>query len=138
MADFPGLDLFGIEVKIDSGAYTSSFHCSGIDLVEINGEKHLKCNFLDPEHDVYHGKEFLFKNYRTRNIKSSNGLVEQRFAISVVIKIFQAEFPIEMTLTERTDMKTPVLLGRKFLSKKFVVDTSLKNLSFKGIITTIQ
>jgi hypothetical protein len=28
-------------------------------------------------------------------------------------------------------MKYPVLLGRKFLNKKFIVDTEEKNLSFK-------
>ncbi len=30
VADFEKLELFGIVVKIDSGAYTSSFHCNQI------------------------------------------------------------------------------------------------------------
>ncbi|MBN1819258.1 MAG: ATP-dependent zinc protease [Prolixibacteraceae bacterium] len=136
IADFPGLELSGLEVKIDSGAYTSSFHCHNIEIIEKNNEKYIKCNFLDPEHPQYHEKEFLFKEFKLRRIKSSNGLTEERFSIITEIKIFNRIFPVELTLTERSDMKYPVLLGRKFLSKKFVIDTSVQNLSAKGKLIT--
>jgi hypothetical protein len=64
-------------------------------------------------------------------VKSSNGIVETRFTIKTEILIFNKIEEIELTLTERGSMKYPVLLGRKFLSKKFIVDTAKKNLSFK-------
>ena len=132
IADFEKLDLFGIMVKIDSGAYTSSLHCHKIEKIYINGTEHIKCNFLDPSHPQYHEKEFCFDNFRMRSIKSSNGSVEERVSINTEITIFQKRYPIELTLTERIEMKHPVLLGRKFVSKRFLIDTSRKNLSLNG------
>ncbi len=132
VADFKKLNLFDIEVKIDSGAYTSSFHCHKIEKVNRNGKEVVRCNFLDPGHPQYHEKEFYFEEFSLRNVKSSNGITEERFSITTEITIFGKNYPIELTLTEREEMKHPVLLGRKFLSKKFLVDTSRKNLSFKG------
>ncbi len=132
IADFEKLNLFGIVVKIDSGAYTSSFHCHKIERIVKNGTEFIKCNFLDPGHAQYHEKEFWFENFELRNVKSSNGIVEERFSIYTEITIFKKKFPIELTLTERPDMKHPVLLGRKFTSRKFLIDTSRKNLSVSG------
>lgn len=132
VADFEQLQLFGIEVKIDSGAYTSSFHCHKIERIKKSDEEWVKCNFLDPEHPKYHEKEFQFKIHKIRKVKSSNGIIEERISINTEITLFKQNFPIELTLTERSDMKHPVLLGRKFLSKKFIIDISRKNLSLKG------
>jgi hypothetical protein len=129
IVDFPKLNLFGIDIKIDTGAYTSSFHCH--DIVEVDGV--LQCRFLDPEHKKYHEKIFHFQNYKIKSVKSSNGIVEKRFLIATEILIFDKSYPIRLTITERGSMKYPVLLGRKFLSSKFVVDTSKVNLSHDNI-----
>jgi len=137
IADFEKLQLFGIEVKIDSGAYTSSFHCHKIEKMVKNDREWVKCNFLDPSHLQYHEKEFCFEIFKTRKVKSSNGIVEERLSIVTEIIIFKRKYPIELTLTERADMKHPVLLGRKFLSKRFLIDTSRKNLSFNNKIIEI-
>ena len=138
IADFEKLKLSGVEVKVDSGAYTSSFHCHKIERFEKDAEDWVKCNFLDPEHEMYHEKELWFKIHKIRRVKSSNGIVEERYSIVTEITIFKKVYRIELTLTERPDMKHPVLLGRKFLSKKFVIDTSKKDLSFKGEIFKIR
>lgn len=132
VADFPLLHLEGVEVKSDSGAYTSSFHCHNIELITVDGHEKLKCLFLDPQHEKYHDKEFIFDSFSMKKVKSSNGYMEERFSIQTEIKLFDQIYPIELTLTERAAMKFPVLLGRKFLAKRFVVDPSLKNLSEKG------
>tara|TARA_R110001592_G_scaffold99005_5_gene282227 strand:- start:698 stop:1153 length:456 start_codon:yes stop_codon:yes gene_type:complete len=134
IADFPDLNLFEIPIKIDSGAYTSSFHCHNIAEFEDKGVKKIKCNFLDPEHEQYHEKEFVFENYKIRRVKSSNGITEERYSVTTKIEIFNQLLPIELTLTERGSMKFHVLIGRKFLSKKFIVDTALTNQSSKNII----
>jgi hypothetical protein len=126
-ADFPLLDLYEIAVKIDTGAFTSSIHCKNV--IEENGL--LKCNFLDEEHPDYDGKEIIFKNYQIANVKSSNGVVQTRYKIKTEIILFGEKHDIQLTLSDREEMRFPVLLGRKFLNKKFIVDTSLTNLSFK-------
>lgn len=130
-ADFPEFHLEDIDIKIDSGAYTSSIHCANIKEVIENGKKLLKFTLLDPEHDLYNHKEFTSYDYDSKLVKSSNGISEERFRIHTEIVIFNEKFPIYLTLTERKDMKFPVLIGRKFLNKKFVIDTIKKNLSHK-------
>jgi hypothetical protein len=130
-ADFPELHLLDIDIKIDSGAYTSSIHCSDIEEIVINGENLIKFILLDPEHPFYNNKEFTFKNYATKIVKSSNGISEKRYLIRTEIVIFFTVYVIDLTLSERKDMKYPVLLGRKFLNKKFIIDTAKKNTSYK-------
>ena len=129
--DFPEFELLEIEAKIDTGAFTSAIHTHKIEEILINGENYIKFTLLDPEHAHYNEKEFKTKNYEKRVIKSSNGTSEERFAIKTTITLFKETHPIELTLSERSDMKFPVLLGRKFLNKKYIVDSSQKNNSYK-------
>ncbi len=124
--DFPLLELKDIDVKMDTGAYTSSIHC--IDIREI--DQTLQCGFLDATHPEYNGKRFTFKNYDISAVKSSNGKVEVRYAIRTQITVFNQTFPITLTLSSREDMRFPVLIGRKFLSGKFLVDPQLENQSY--------
>lgn len=130
-ADFKEFSLFDIDVKIDSGAYTSSIHCSDIKEISIDGENFIKFTLLDPKHPFYNNKEYSTKNYSTKLVKSSNGVTQKRYLIQTDIFIFNTTFPIYLTLSERKSMKFPVLLGRKFLNKRFVIDTSRTNISHK-------
>jgi hypothetical protein len=130
-ADFTEFDLQNISIKVDTGAFTSSIHSHDIKEVEANGEKYIEFKLLDPSHPKYKDKILKAKNYEVRTIKNSFGTSENRFIIQTKILIFGQEYPIELSLSERSDMKFPVLLGRRFLNRKFIVNTSLKNLSFK-------
>lgn len=129
--DFPELDLRNIDVKVDTGAYTSSIHSHDIREIEVNGEKYIEFKLLDSSHPKFNNRVFKVKNYELKSVKSSFGDVEQRFVIKTKILIFEQEYPIHLSLSERSDMKFPILLGRRFLNKRFTVDTSLKKLSFK-------
>ncbi|MDP4601035.1 MAG: ATP-dependent zinc protease [Polaribacter sp.] len=130
-ADFKEFLLFDIDVKIDSGAYTSSIHCSNIEEVVIDNENYIRFTLLDPQHPLYNNKSYKTKNYTLKLVKSSNGISQKRYLIQTEIFIFNTSFPIHLTLSERKDMKFPVLLGRKFLNKRFVIDTSRTNISHK-------
>ncbi|MFT5231349.1 MAG: hypothetical protein ACI825_000919 [Planctomycetota bacterium] len=125
--DFPLLHLSDIDIKIDTGAYTSSIHCQ-----EMRVEDHLlKCRFLDEEHENYHNKEFVFEKYDVRVVKSSNGQTQVRYRILTEILLYGKIYPIFLTLSDRKEMKFPVLIGRKFLTKRFLVDINRTNLSQK-------
>jgi hypothetical protein len=126
-ADFPLLNLFDIDIKVDTGAYTSTIHCN--DVVIEDGL--LNCIFLDKAHPSYHKKQFIFDKYDVKVIKSSNGQSEPRYRIKTEILLFGKTHPIYLTLSKRGQMKYPVLLGRKFLTKKFMVDINKTNLSHK-------
>ena len=127
-ADFPDLHLNDIAIKIDTGAYTSSIHCDNI--VEENGV--LKCTFLDEEHPLYNGRQYEFPEYNVVSVKSSNGIVQKRYQIQSKITLFEKTFKLSLSLATRQEMRFPVLLGRKFLTKKFVIDTEFTDLSFNN------
>lgn len=126
-ADFPTLGLLDIDIKIDTGAYTSSIHCYKFYIEDET----LKCLFYDKEHPLYNGKKILFKNFTTTKVKSSNGQVQHRYKVKTNIIMFNKKYSINLTLSDRDDMKYPILIGRKFLSKKFIVDVTEKNVSYK-------
>jgi hypothetical protein len=124
--DFPKLDLFNIDAKIDTGAYTSAIHCSQV--IETDGL--LKCTFYSKGHPHFSGKELTFKQFSKTDVKSSNGYKENRFKIKSEVIFFGKTYKINLTLSTRDDMKFPVLIGRQFLSKKFLVDVDEQNISF--------
>ena len=124
--DFPELNLFDVDVKIDTGAYTSAIHCTKI--VEENNS--LRCSFDSINHPNFKSKDIVFKNYSHTDVKSSNGFKENRFKIKSEVIFFGRIYKINLTLSTRDDMKFPVLIGRQFLKKKFLVDVNLKNQSY--------
>lgn len=125
-ADFPMLKMEDIAIKIDTGAYTSSIHCNNI----VEKEDALHCTFLDEEHPLYNGTEIIFKDYDIVFVKSSNGIIQKRFQVQSTIKIFDKLYKISLSLSARQEMRYPVLIGRKFLTKKFIVDTELNDVSY--------
>lgn len=130
-ADFPELALSDLCVKIDTGAYTSSIHSHDIKEIEVNGERFVRFRILDPSHPLYNDIEFKVKNYKRKRVKSSFGHTEQRFVIQTQIAFFGEVYPIDLSLSERSEMKYPILLGRQFIQRRFIVDVSLQNQSYK-------
>lgn len=128
IADFPELGLQDVAIKIDTGAYTSSIHCD--DFQEIDDR--LYCRFINEAQKTPNFKDLIIKDYKKVRVKSSNGSIEERYQIKSRIELFQKTYQISLTLTNRSTMKNPVLIGRKFLNKKFIVDTDLHNLSFNA------
>ncbi|HET8753099.1 MAG TPA: RimK/LysX family protein, partial [Salinimicrobium sp.] len=65
-------------------------------------------------------------------VRSSNGMVQERYQIQSKIKLFNKVFKISLSLSARQEMRFPVLLGRKFLTKKFTVDTEYFDVSYNS------
>lgn len=138
MVDFPEFGLENIAVKTDTGAYSSSIHCHLIEETIIDFKKVIQFRLLDPSHTDYNEKSFYTENYSIKTIKNSFGTAEDRYVIETTIVLFGNEYPIKLSLSERGDMKYPVLLGRELLSKRFNVDTDRTNLSYKQKIKKIK
>jgi len=121
--DFPDLGLFSIEAKIDTGAFTSVLHCHDI---RIENDI-LYFKLLDPSHPEYNEKEQYSSDFFQKEIKNSFGETENRYVIKTIIKIGNKRIKALISLTNRGTMRYPVLLGRRFLKNKFIVDVSLLN-----------
>jgi hypothetical protein len=130
-ADFPMWGLKNIDVKIDTGAYTSSIHCSHIEIVKVGGKRRLKFELLDPTHKKYNGKPLFADKFLKKGIRSSNGEIQERYIVQTEIVLFGRGYVIQLSLSERGEMKFPVLLGRKLLTNRFIIDTALTNVSYR-------
>lgn len=131
--DLPGMQLINVKAKIDTGAFGCSMHCSEIEEIRRDGKHMLRVVPLQ-RHKKEEERASYYFEYRGRKIvKSSTGKAEKRYIIKTVVRLFNEEFPVEFSLTDRSNMKFPVLLGRTFLAKRFLVDVSTFNQSEKYI-----
>ncbi|HWP93833.1 MAG TPA: RimK/LysX family protein [Thermodesulfobacteriota bacterium] len=129
--DLPELSLYDVDAKIDTGAYTSSIHCRNIKVIEKDGVKKIRFNLFDPTHPSKGNKRITLPVHAKRRIKNSSGQAEERYIIKTQILLFGQVFDIELSLTDRSRMEYPLLLGRKLLSNRFIVDVAEANLSYK-------
>ena len=119
--EWVGLPDLGVD-KIDTGARTSAIHAFEIKPFERNGEKYVSFLLHPVQH---HRKPEVACEARVvdeRTVTSSNGECEQRYVIETGIKLGDTVWPIEVTLTNRDEMGFRMLLGRRAVRKRFVVD----------------
>ncbi|MFD2786362.1 ATP-dependent zinc protease family protein [Hymenobacter rubripertinctus] len=133
LVDFPDLQLLGVEAKVDTGAFTGALHCSNIrEIPAASGHPELHVQLLDPSHPNFDGSPMRFEHFTVRDIRSSNGEVQQRYVIEATIRLFGQDFRSEFSLSDRSDMKYPVLVGRVLLRQaRLIVDVARRNVSYK-------
>jgi hypothetical protein len=119
----PELGITTITAKIDTGAYTSALYCH--EVREENGV--LIFRLLHPSFPGYDPKEHRFAEYGQKKIKNSFGIIETRFTIKTLVKIGKRQINSVFSLTDRSDMRYPVLIGRKILKNRFIIDVALVN-----------
>lgn len=117
-ADLPSFGLKNQLVKVDTGAYTSSIHVVSAKI--INGT--LSVQFSENDSQLIE-----FDTWQTKKVRSSNGFMDERYAVKGTIKLGEKTYKTFFTLTSRSRMRYPILLGRKFLNNRFIVDTSKIN-----------
>lgn len=122
--DFPQLKLFSIEAKIDTGAYTSAIHCKDIQLKTENGKQVLCFKLLDNTHPEYSEQVHEFSEFFRKKIKNSFGEMEERYIIKTRVKIGKKNILTTLSLSDRENMRYPVLIGRRLLKGKFIVDVN--------------
>lgn len=121
--DFPDLGLFGLTAKIDTGANTTALHCHH---VRVENDV-LYFRLLDETHPEYQDREHRFEHFDRKIIRSSFGEEEQRYIIRTRIRIGTRTILSIVSLTDRKNMKYPVLIGRRLLKNRFIVNVSLLN-----------
>ncbi len=124
--DLPDLGLENIHAKVDTGAYTSSLHCSHAHVVD----GHLEFILLDEEHPEFTGTPFRVQEFVQREVRNSFGEAELRYVIKSRIRIHGRLIRAEFSLSNRGNLRFPVLLGRKILRHRFLIDVTKKDLSY--------
>lgn len=121
---FPKLDIFGVPAKIDTGADSSAIWASHIQ--EMADGKLSFVTFGAGSH-LYTGKIIKTSTFRLVMVKNSFGVAEPRYKVRLQIQIGDRKIRAWFTLADRAGMRYPVLLGRRLLKGKFVVDVGKKH-----------
>lgn len=130
--NLPDLGISNAKAKVDTGAYTSSIHCKRIKVQEGILSFHLPTE-VEGKSVV---KKFQTKDFSQKSIRSSNGESQKRYVIKTRIVLFNKAYLAEFSLSDRSQMKNPILLGRKLLKDRFLVDVSKKDLSHDEVKST--
>ncbi len=118
----PDLGIDTIKCKVDTGARTSALHAFFIDYNAnqnlVNFKMHPIQNRIDIE------QHCVAPVLDQRIVTDSGGHKESRFVIQTRLHLGDDSWPIEVTLTDRDNMRFRMLLGRTAINKRFLVNPS--------------
>jgi hypothetical protein len=114
--------ITNIPAKVDTGADSSSIWASDIKLE--NSE--LSFFLFDKTSPYYSGDRIMVSpsDYSVIKVASSSGERQVRYVVTLAAVLEGQPFKIRFTLSDRSTMLYPVLLGHHFLGSRFLVDTT--------------
>lgn len=127
----PDLGLPAIKVKVDSGARTSALHAFYTEKYQLDSVDMVKFLIHPIQknydfHVVCHAPIIDF-----REVSDSGGHKEMRYVIETSIVIGTVSWPIELNLTNRDTMRFRMLLGRRAIEARAVIDPGVSYLNGK-------
>lgn len=111
-----------LEAKLDSAARTSSLHATNIERFQREGTDWVA---FDAGAD---GVRIERPLVRTARIRSAPHAEEERPVVKLGICIGSVYRVTEVNLVDRTDLAKPLLVGRRFLRGRLLVDTKRRYL----------
>ncbi|HSX36396.1 MAG TPA: RimK/LysX family protein [Patescibacteria group bacterium] len=120
LVDFPAAGLANVPAKVDTGADSSAIWAS--DIREQDGV--LSFTLFGPASPFYTGQALSTKDYTYASIKNSFGDSEFRYKVYLQMRIAGRLVRARFTLADRSANSMPVLIGRRTLRGKFVVDVT--------------
>jgi hypothetical protein len=130
--DFPAWGVRRVKAKVDTGARTSALDVARFVLEKRPGgmiaRMQLALNRHRPDRLVTVETPVL----RLVVVASSDGVREERPVVETTVRLGSVEKNILLTVTDRSGMLFPILLGREALAGSFVVDVSQKYLLSKS------
>ena len=129
--DLPELNIVNMEIRVDTGAKTSSLHVDNIKRIYNDEVPWVEFDIHPDIHDVKHVIRCQAKIEDIRTIKSSNGTAEERYVIVTPFTLGKETWPIEITLTDRSDMSYLMLFGRQGMGTHVMIDPSKRFIANK-------
>ncbi|MFO1123567.1 MAG: RimK/LysX family protein [Hyphomicrobiales bacterium] len=112
----PELGVGLISAKVDTGAAAAALHATEI---RVTGHR---VDFVVPVKGRHHHCNMPLKG--RKQVKSSSGHSQSRAVIETEVKIGKTRFVIDISLTDRSDMGVPMLVGRSSIAGRYLVDPS--------------
>lgn len=124
----PELGVVEAVAKVDTGAYSSALHADNIREEEHDGVKELVFDVRPhPRLATRDGKvqTVRTRDYFIQQVRSSNGVIADRYTIRTPLVIGGMRIRIAITLSDRSLMGNPILLGRKVIRSRFLINVEL-------------
>lgn len=115
-------EIADIPAKVDTGAYRSAAHADQVTLSDDG--KTLTFRLLGG-HPVCGKLATIISTTQFQRVWIANsfGHREERYEVKLRVKLGPKIFPATFSLANRSKKVYPILLGRKLLNKRFLVDT---------------
>ena len=130
-AALPDLGLPAIKVKVDTGARTSALHAFYTEKYELDSVDMVKFMIHPIQRNYDFGVECHAPLIDFRQVSDSGGHREMRYVIETSIVIADKHWPIEITLTNRDNMRFRMLLGRRAMEARAVIEPGASYLNGK-------
>lgn len=111
----PDLGIAELKAKIDTGARTSALHALDIRSEMRDSEEWI--TFYVPHLGEHRSTRHSAKVLDKRDIKNTSGIVQTRYVIKTTIVIGNRRWLIELSLTDREEMKHDLILGRTAIKR---------------------
>lgn len=118
----PELGLKRIKAKVDTGARTSALHAFELNAFDRDGSQWVSFKIHPRQYRTDIEVDCQAKVEDQRVVTDSGGHQEVRYVIRTPVMILGDEWPIELTLTARDDMRFRMLLGRTAIKNRAIVD----------------
>lgn len=125
LCDLPSLGIHELQVRVDTGAKTSSLHADNVEKFKHKGKPWVRFDIHPDAYSVDRAVHCQAPLHDIRKVKSSNGVSEERYVIKTLLDLGHQSWAIEITLTNRADMNNMMLLGREGMGARLLVDPSL-------------
>lgn len=128
IAILPELNIESVVAKIDTGAYSSTLHAVNIHIEKKGATDELVFDIIPGEFiQTKSGKTetYRVRDFYTQKVRSSNGHIQVRYTIKTKISLDNIRFMASITLSDRSAMGYPLLIGRKLLRSRFIVNVEL-------------
>ncbi len=118
----PALGISRIKAKVDTGARTSALHAFELRPFTENGRDRIEFLIHPRQNDNETYLTCVGDIIDRRIVSDSGGHKEERYVIESPVRLGDREWPVEMTLTARDDMRFRMLLGRTAINDRAIVD----------------
>ena len=118
------IDVAGIKnvpAKIDTGADSSSIWASHI---HVSRGRILSFCLFDEKSPFFTGKEIKRRDYRVVMVRNSSGHEQIRYRTKLLLTLKGRKIKAMVTLSDRSNNNYPVLIGKRTISGRFLVDVS--------------
>lgn len=113
-----------IPAKIDTGADSSSIWASHI---RVTKDGYLRFRLFDEGSQFYTGRAFKRTDFKVAVVRNASGHEEIRYRTPLKVKIAGKTIKALFFLADRSNNNFPILIGRRTISHKFLVDVSKKH-----------